>query len=69
MEQQHKIIPVPVCATVSRRTGEITFEYSDDYMTVVRFGQLMNRLGRTQDAYEAAKAKAEYTGGGTALRE
>lgn len=62
-------MPVPICATVSRKTGEIRFEYSDDYMDQVRFGQAMNRLARLQNAFEDAAAKAAYTGGGAALRE
>lgn len=62
-------MPVPICATVSRKTGEIRFEYSDDYMDQVRFGQAMNRLARLQNAFEDAAAKAAHTGGGAALRE
>ena len=38
--------PVPICATVSRETGEIRFEYSEDSMDQLRFGQVMNRLNR-----------------------
>ena len=55
-------MPVPICATVSRKTGEIRFEYSDDYMDQVRFGRVMNQLSRIQDAYEDAKAKEENAG-------
>ena len=70
MEQGRKAtVPVPICATVSRKTGEIRFEYSDDFMDQVRFGRVMNRLSRIQEAWEDQQAKKEYTGGGTALRE
>ena len=62
-------MPVPICATVSRKTGEIRFEYSDDYMDQVRFGQTMIRIARIHNAFEDAAAKAAYTGGGAALRE
>ena len=51
--------PVPIAATVSRKTGEITIEYSWDFMDQVRFGQVMNRISRIQEAYEDAKVKAE----------
>ena len=50
-------MPVPICATVSRKTGEIRFEYSREYMDQVRFGQVMNRLSRIQEAYEDVQAK------------
>lgn len=62
-------MPVPICATVSRKTGEIRFEYSDDYMDQVRFGQTMIRIAHIHNAFEDAAAKAAYTGGGAALRE
>lgn len=68
-------MPVPICATVSRSTGEIRWEYSDDFMDQVRFGRVMNRLSRIHDTYEDQQAKAgmqnacSHTGGGSALRE
>ncbi len=51
--------PVPIAATVSRKTGEIRFECSDDFMDQVRFGQVMNRISRLYEAFEDAKVKAE----------
>ena len=48
---------VPIAATVSRKTGEIRFEYSYDFMDQVRFGQVMNRISRIQDAWEDDRAK------------
>ena len=51
-------MPVPICATVSRKTGKIRFEYSEDYMDQVRFGQVMNRMSRIQEVYEDLKVKA-----------
>ena len=53
-------MPVPICATVSRKTGEIRFEYSMDGADQVRFGQVMNRISRIQEAYEDAQARAAY---------
>lgn len=50
-------MPVPIFATVSRKTGEITFGYSNDYMDQVRFGQVMNRLSRIAEAYMDDQAK------------
>ena len=50
---------VSIAATVSRKTGEITFEYSYDFMDQVRFGRAMNRISRIQEAFEDAKVKAE----------
>ena len=61
-------MPVPIGATVSRKTGKIRFKYSDDYMDQVRYGQTLNRIARIQNAFADASAKAEYTGGGAALR-
>ena len=52
-------VRVPIAATVSRKTGEIRFEYSYDFMDQVRFGQVMNKISRLHEAYEDAKVKAE----------
>ena len=50
--------PVPICATVSRKTGEIRFDYSEDIMDQIRFGEVMNRLNRIAEAFMDAEAKA-----------
>jgi len=50
--------PVPICATVSRKTGEITIEYIDDLETQIRFGKVMNRINRLAEAYMDVAAKA-----------
>ena len=55
--------PVPICATVSRATGEIRFEYSEDIMDQVRFGKIMNRLNRIAEAFMDAEAKARAEAG------
>lgn len=55
--------PVPICATVSRTTGEIRFEYSEDIMDQLRFGQVMNRLNRLANAFLDAEAKARAQAG------
>lgn len=55
--------PVPICATVSRETGEIRFEYSEDSMDQLRFGQVMNRLNRLANAFLDAEAKARAQAG------
>ena len=54
--------PVPICATVSRTTGEIRFEYSEDIMDQVRFGQIMNRLNRIAEVFMDQEAKASMAG-------
>lgn len=55
--------PVPICATVSRATGEIRWEYSREIMDQVRFGQIMNRLNRMAGAFLDAEAKARAQAG------
>lgn len=62
-------MPVVIGATVSRKTGEIRFETSTEYMDQVRFGQVMNRLSRIADAFADERAKAAHTGGRSAFRE
>ena len=52
--------PVPICATVSRKTGEIRIEWADDRETQIRFGRIMNRISRYLEAAEDEKAKKEY---------
>ena len=52
-------MPVPIAATVSRKTGKIRFEYSNDYMDQVRFGQVMNRISRDYEWFQDQKVKAE----------
>lgn len=69
MEQRKATAPVPICATVSRKTGEIRFEYSDDFMDQVRFGQTMIRIARIHNAFADEAARAEHAGGGAAPRE
>ena len=49
--------PVPICATVSRTTGEIQFEYIDDLETQRAFGQIMNRLNRIAETMMDEDAK------------
>lgn len=62
-------VPVPVCATVSRKTGEIRFEYARDGETTVRFGRIMNRIGREAERYEDRKVKADAEARRTAAAE
>lgn len=49
--------PVPICATVSRKTGKITFEYIDDLQAQIRFGKIMNRINRLAEVFEDEKAR------------
>ena len=56
-------VPVPISATVSRKTGEIRFEYSEDAMDQIRFGKIMNRLNRLAEAFLDAEAKARAEAG------
>ena len=51
--------PVPICATVSRKTGEIQIEWADDRDGQIRFGKIMNRLNRIAERYMDMDAKAE----------
>ena len=51
--------PVPICATVSRKTGEIRIEWADDRDGQIRFGKIMNRLNRIAERYMDMDAKAE----------
>lgn len=51
--------PVPICATVSRRTGEVRIEWADDRETQIRFGRIMNQLNRIAEAWMDRDAKAE----------
>ena len=51
--------PVPICATVSRKTGKIRIEWADDRDTQIRFGRIMNRLNRIAEAWMDKDAKAE----------
>ena len=56
MKMKH---PVPICATVSRKTGEIRIEWADDRDGQIRFGKIMNRLNRIAERYMDMDAKAE----------
>lgn len=38
--------PVPICATVSRSTGEIRIDWADDLDTQIKFGKIMNQIDR-----------------------
>ena len=51
--------PVPICATVSRKTGEVRIEWADDLETQIRFGKIMNRIDRLACAWMDQEAKAE----------
>ena len=51
--------PVPICATVSRKTGEVRIEWADDRDGQIRFGKIMNRLNRIAERYMDMDAKAE----------
>lgn len=51
--------PVPICATVSRKTGEVRIEWADDMETQIRFGKIMNRLNRIAEALMDQEVKAE----------
>ena len=53
--------PVPIGATVSRETGEITIEYIDDLNAQLAFGQIMNKLNRIAEMIldEDAKRAAD----------
>ena len=51
--------PVPICATVSRKTGEIRIEWADSHEGQIRFGKIMNKLNRIVEAWMDRDAKAE----------
>lgn len=48
---------MPICATVSRTTGEIQFEYIDNLEAQLAFGQIMNRLNRIAEMIMDEDAK------------
>ena len=51
--------PVPICATVSRKTGEIRIEWADNHEGQIRFGKIMNQLNRIAEAWMDMDVKAE----------
>lgn len=51
--------PVPICATVSRRTGEVRIQWADDKTGQIRFGKIMNQIDRLACAWMDQEAKAE----------
>ena len=51
--------PAPICATVSRKTGEVRIEWADDRDAQIRFGRIMNRMNRIAEAWMDRDAKAE----------
>lgn len=57
-------MPVPICATVSRKTGEIRWEYSESGEDQVRFGQVMNRISRIREAFEDEEARKAFRAAG-----
>ena len=52
--------PVPICATVSRKTGEVRIEWADDLDTQIRFGKVMNRMSRIAEAWQDEQARKEF---------
>ena len=52
--------PVPICATVSRKTGEVRIEWADDRDTQIRFGKIMNRLNRIAEAWMDRDVRADF---------
>ena len=52
--------PVPICATVSRRTGEVRIEWVDDRETQIRFGRIMNQISRMVENVENEKARKAF---------
>ena len=59
MSEMNMAHPVPICATVSRKTGQVRIQWVDDLDKQIRFGRIMNRLNRIAEAYMDMDAKAE----------
>lgn len=55
--------PVPICATVSRKTGKVRIEWSESKEEQIRFGSVMNRINVTAARFADETAKAAYQGG------
>lgn len=62
-------IAVPICATVSRETGEIRFEYSRDEQDVIRFGRVMTKLGKIYAQGREQETGADAIRGAASERE
>lgn len=54
MVVDHSDMAYPVCvgATVSRKTGEITFEWEDNYESCRRCGEIMMKLAELYERYQ-----------------
>ena len=55
--------PVPICATVSRKTGEVHIEWTDNREEQIRFGSVLNRINATAARYADEAAMAACQGG------
>lgn len=60
MELKTMAHAAPICATVSRKTGEISIQWADDQETQIRFGRYMNRLSRIAEAWEDEQARKAF---------
>lgn len=49
--------PVPIGATVSRRTGEVKIQWGDDREAQLLFGKIMNGISRSAEWFEYMKVK------------
>ena len=62
MEMMKMKHPVPICATVSRRTGEIRIDWADDLEGQIRFGRIMNQIDRRARIKSAMRDTAPEAG-------
>ena len=51
---------VPVCATISRTTGEIRIDWQENADSFRRFGEIMLKIGRDYQAFQDAEARKDY---------
>lgn len=51
---------VPVCATISRTTGEIRIDWAENEASFRKFGEIMLKIGREHQAFLDAEARKDY---------
>lgn len=50
----------PVCASISRNTGEIRIDWAENADSFRRFGEIMRKIGMDYQAALDADARAKY---------
>ena len=50
----------PVCASISRTTGEIRIDWAENAESFRRFGEIMLKIGREHQAFLDTEARKDY---------